>query len=420
MRSTPVFVSLLALLFVRGAHSVNLFGQSFRGKATYYGNNGGSGHCSFSFSNSQVLSWASGITNRVAINSNLYLGSGTCGLCVAYRGLGTGVGNTPVPSQWQYALVSNACPSCPGVGDLDIEANGDGIWDIEWYPVACNVGGGKFRYSFQGSNNYYIKMAVTNTRVPVESIQLQVQGVWRDMQRSVDNYWIIQSLDGQCCLFPAQVRVTSVFGDSVIDTIALSSPTGQVDGNQQFPLPAGVPVVGSTGNTTPNLTAVQPPPPPAPPAPTSTPTPAPPPPATTTPAAASDTPAQAGDYEQCGGRGASCTGDFCQDVKYSDNPCSNINFGCLRINEWYWQCVPAAFVKSVVPASPTPPPIPQTANCGALPVGAYTQCGGLGGYCAGSQCVDGTWAGACCEDAGYTCVKYDKWYRQCRPDAFEV
>ena len=55
------------------------------------------------------------------------------------------------------------CPGCP-VGQLDQAIDGDGAWDITWQLRQCNVGNGPVYYSFQGSNPFYIKMAIFNTR----------------------------------------------------------------------------------------------------------------------------------------------------------------------------------------------------------------------------------------------------------------
>lgn len=69
----------------------------------------------------------------------------------------------PVPQQTQYAIVGDLCPEC-SAGDLDQATAGDGRWKISWYPVQCNVGESNFIYSFQGSNPYYLKLQVANTR----------------------------------------------------------------------------------------------------------------------------------------------------------------------------------------------------------------------------------------------------------------
>ena len=67
-------------------------------QGTYYGGQGGGGHCSYQMNSAYSVSGTG-----VAINAAQYAGSATCGLCVAYRGTGTGVGTAPIPTTWQYA-----------------------------------------------------------------------------------------------------------------------------------------------------------------------------------------------------------------------------------------------------------------------------------------------------------------------------
>ena len=45
------------------------------------------------------------------------------------------------------------------------------------------------------------------------------------MNRVGDNYFVIQAINDQALILPAQVKITSIFGDTVIDTVATSSPT---------------------------------------------------------------------------------------------------------------------------------------------------------------------------------------------------
>lgn len=61
-------------------------------------------------------------------------------------------------------------------------------------------------------------------RVPVAGVQWFFSGTWYDMSRSGDNYFIIQAINSQPLILPAQIKVTSIFGDIVIDTVATSSP----------------------------------------------------------------------------------------------------------------------------------------------------------------------------------------------------
>ena len=66
------------------------------------------------------------------------------------------------------------------------------------------------------------------------------------MARSVDNYWIA---DSGTYTFPAAVSITSVFGDTVTDTVNVASPTGAVAGTAQFPLSAAYETVGGMSTT---------------------------------------------------------------------------------------------------------------------------------------------------------------------------
>lgn len=60
-------------------------------------------------------------------------------------------------------------------------------------------------------------------RVPVQSMQWFFSGTWYDMSRTSDNYFVIQAIGSQPLILPAQVKITSIFGDEVIDTVATSS-----------------------------------------------------------------------------------------------------------------------------------------------------------------------------------------------------
>ena len=67
-------------------------------------------------------------------------------------------------------------------------------------------------------------MDMHHCRVPVQGVQWFFSGTWYDMSRSGDNYFIIQAINSQPLILPAQIKVTSIFGDVVIDTVATSSP----------------------------------------------------------------------------------------------------------------------------------------------------------------------------------------------------
>jgi hypothetical protein len=60
---------------------------------------------------------------------------------------------------------------------------------VEWFPVQCPVGSSTFKYGYQGGNPWYRKMMVANTRVPVRNVQMWRDGAWRQLTKTIDNYW---------------------------------------------------------------------------------------------------------------------------------------------------------------------------------------------------------------------------------------
>ncbi|EIE27433.1 hypothetical protein COCSUDRAFT_39101 [Coccomyxa subellipsoidea C-169] len=202
---------------------------------TYYGQQDGQndgGACAFgkSFSNSLGLSWREGVQTYIALNRAQYNNSQACGQCLMYRGLGAGIGMLPIPSEWQFGLVDNVCPEC-AYGSIDLDKNGDGRWKVEWYPIPCNVGEGKFHYFFGGSPNpYWFMFAISNTRVPIQSVKLKYpDGNFYDLARGWNNMW---AANGGPFNSPIDLAITSVLGDTVRDTI---QSTAGWDGGSQFP-----------------------------------------------------------------------------------------------------------------------------------------------------------------------------------------
>ena len=81
-------------------------------QGTYYGlGSDNQGACGYgpSAANSTSMPWSTGTALTVAINDDQYSGGITCGICIKFRGTGTGIGTQPIPQTWQYALVTNRC-----------------------------------------------------------------------------------------------------------------------------------------------------------------------------------------------------------------------------------------------------------------------------------------------------------------------
>ncbi|KAL3142617.1 hypothetical protein ABBQ38_002930 [Trebouxia sp. C0009 RCD-2024] len=245
---TPMQVLRVALLVLAAALTeaqAPVFGGQYIGDGTYYGDQSGAGHCSFQFSTSYGLAWTTGVYTGVAVNAPQYDGSAPCGMCIAFQGTGPGSGANPISTSIQYAIATDECPECL-TGALDLAQDGDGRWGISWYPVQCDVGSTTFQYSFAGSNAEYVKMAITNTRVPASAVNIQVNGEYQAMTKSTDNYWLATSGPYS---FPTSVQVTSVLGDTVTDVVNVAAPLGAVVGGAQFPLSAAYEVVQGSGST---------------------------------------------------------------------------------------------------------------------------------------------------------------------------
>ena len=70
-------------------------------QATFYGHQEGQdaqGTCSFSenYANTNGLPWTQGISTTIALNDAQFENGKGCGLCIMYRGTGSGIGTTPL------------------------------------------------------------------------------------------------------------------------------------------------------------------------------------------------------------------------------------------------------------------------------------------------------------------------------------
>ncbi|KAK7116585.1 expansin-YoaJ-like [Littorina saxatilis] len=234
-------LSLLSLLLVgmrvEGAGPVNsaalnLYKHAFNGDATYYGDSGGGGTCSYGVQNPPVASLAK---IPVALNKPQFLNSLMCGSCWQVTGSGHGLGNNPVTGTFMV-FVDDLCPGCQA-GDVDLGVSGDGRWDISIKAVQCPVGNGKLDYKFQGSNPWYIKLQVQNARLPVHMMEIDLNG-WQKMQHSADGFFLHS---GGPIHGSFRVRVTAINGAQVIDTISGIHNDVIIHGKGQFPLDSSLP-----------------------------------------------------------------------------------------------------------------------------------------------------------------------------------
>lgn len=174
---------------------------------------------------------SSSIKNTVAIVTADYLLSKTCGMCISVTGSGVGSGANPVTGTFTV-FVNNECPSC-NAGGLDLGLNGDGLWDITWQAVPCPVSSNVQYVIKTGSSATWFAIQPRNTKYPVYLTDILVGGSWVNLPRVSYNYFV-QSFSGSGVTFPATIRLTSVMGQVVEDTIPSLQINVVFNGNVQF------------------------------------------------------------------------------------------------------------------------------------------------------------------------------------------
>ncbi|WIA39393.1 hypothetical protein OEZ86_005497 [Tetradesmus obliquus] len=104
----------------------------------------------------------------------------------------------------------------------------------------------------------------------------------------------------------------------------------------------------------------------------------------------------------------------------ADNPkavCPQ-GYTCVRMDEWYSQCRPS---QTEVTAGSAPATLQEASAQSGLPaiqaaqLSLWSQCGGFGSCGGHFPCSDTAWTMASCP-TGSSCMRSDKWFWQCRPD----
>ncbi|CAD7697449.1 unnamed protein product [Ostreobium quekettii] len=172
---------------------------TFSGIATFYGLGSHSGgHCVL---RNPFPAYYDNLT-PLAINAPMYDGSVTCGMCMRVWGEGVGIGTTPVIGPFM-AYVADECPECH-YGDLDLAADGDGRWEIQWEAVPCPDG--PITFYFEGSNPFFLKVQPRGMKTPATRVTVGGQaGV-----RTPDNFFEVRN--GAGFSFPVEITVETVLG----------------------------------------------------------------------------------------------------------------------------------------------------------------------------------------------------------------
>lgn len=102
-----VLLALAGLALPAPASAGNVFSSGrYKGDGTYYGYRArGAGHCSFHFVGLGASS-PGFLGTPLAINAPQYAdGNSVCGLCVRFRGTGSGSGGSPIGGDWQPGFI---------------------------------------------------------------------------------------------------------------------------------------------------------------------------------------------------------------------------------------------------------------------------------------------------------------------------
>lgn len=183
-------------------------GFVYRGPATHYGATGG-GNCMFDPLSDPAMP-------VVAMNETDYETARACGAYIEVTGPG---GSTVV-------RVTDRCPECPpGHVDLSepafarIAGGVPGRVDVTWRLVSpANIGAVQYRVK-EGSSAYWLALQVRQHRNPIASLEVQVSGTWRPLQREMWNYFVAPQGLGAG---PFTVRITDIHGEQLVHTVALS------------------------------------------------------------------------------------------------------------------------------------------------------------------------------------------------------
>ena len=186
--------------------------EQIYGEGTYYGS------ASHIFMPTQ---YEGKIDARVALN-DLQHRMGAYGMCIKVKGSGQGQGgqgSTPITTE-RLVYVADVCPECAW-GDIDFAIPSDGRWQIDWHAVECPVDDNGLHYIFKGSHQYYLKILPQLFKCPIDKLEIFHHNEWISGEIANDNTrsYVFQALESHTYSFPMHIRVTSIFGEEILDEI---------------------------------------------------------------------------------------------------------------------------------------------------------------------------------------------------------
>jgi expansin (peptidoglycan-binding protein) len=134
--------------------------------------------------------------------------------------------------------VVDLCPECEkGHLDLSQEAFAKladvslGHVDVTWKVVECAVTG-NLGYNYKdGVSQYWFAVQVTNSRLPIAKLEIKNGSTFTEVERESYNYFVDSNGSGTG---PVTVRVTSIDGQQLIDTLPPAEANVTSTGAAQF------------------------------------------------------------------------------------------------------------------------------------------------------------------------------------------
>lgn len=177
------------------------------GDSTHYGGNLSGGTCSFT-----TYTLPSGIFGT-AFSGSAWASSAVCGACAEVTG--------PKGDKIKVMVVDK-CPECPP-SHLDLFINafseldspGNGIVSTSYTFVPCGITSPLKLHNKSGTSPYWFSMQVVNSNVPVEKLEVSVDGgkTWSGTTRQDYNFFENSSGFGTN---EVDVKVTSINGESIV------------------------------------------------------------------------------------------------------------------------------------------------------------------------------------------------------------
>lgn len=215
-RTAPLAVTLAALGVLASGCIVP--GATYTGEGTYYAADG-TGNCGFDAMAGHAYA---------AMNQQDYEESHLCGGWVTVTG----------PSGSTTVQIVDRCPECaPGDIDLSLGAFSE-IADpvLGRVPISWNlhsggaIGGMRLRVK-DGANQWWLAVQALNHRNLIETMEVEVAGVWQPMARQQYNYFVYE---GDAGTGPYRVRLKDNWGQVIVATGITLSPGVVQNTGQQF------------------------------------------------------------------------------------------------------------------------------------------------------------------------------------------